>query len=77
MNTLVVEGHRASTNWGISRTGIHGTHFTVEARRWLHVVSRRILPSSNVTDVTYVRALVLAYILSGVRVNVGLHILEE
>ncbi|MCD7459302.1 hypothetical protein HAX54_040581 [Datura stramonium] len=43
--------------------GIKSTHFTVEARKWLNLVSRRIRSSSNVSDVTYHQTLVVACIL--------------
>ncbi|MCD7464415.1 hypothetical protein HAX54_052700, partial [Datura stramonium] len=60
--TLVVEEQRASINWGITRKVIQSTHFTVEARRWLNLVSQTICSSSNVTNVTYSRALVVELI---------------
>ncbi|MCD7454156.1 hypothetical protein HAX54_023696, partial [Datura stramonium] len=42
VDTLVVEEQSASTNWGITQTDIRCTHFMVEARRWLNLMSRRI-----------------------------------
>lgn len=35
------------------------------AKRWLHLVSRRIRPSGNHTDVTFPRALVVACAIKG------------
>lgn len=49
----------------------------MEARRCLNLASRRIHSSSNVIDVTYPCALVVDYVLSGVKMNVGAQILEE
>ncbi|MCD9638981.1 hypothetical protein HAX54_023216 [Datura stramonium] len=50
MVSLVVEERKASSHWGITHTGIRGTHFQIETRRWPNIVSQRSLPSTNVTD---------------------------
>ncbi|XP_060206148.1 uncharacterized protein LOC132633603 [Lycium barbarum] len=74
---LVRESKRNKTTWAVSRLAIESRHFTPKARRWLNFVARRVRLSSNTTDVTYPRALMVDCIIDGVPVTVGMQVIEE
>lgn len=51
--------------------GITNLYFFTDARRWLTLVARKIPLSGNIIVVTSPQALVVAYILMVIRLNVG------
>uniref|UniRef100_M1DPM1 Putative plant transposon protein domain-containing protein n=1 Tax=Solanum tuberosum TaxID=4113 RepID=M1DPM1_SOLTU len=57
--------------------GISSTDWSPDAKRWLHLVRRRIRPSSNRIDVTFPRALVVACTIQGIELNMGEQIISE
>ncbi|KAM3270108.1 hypothetical protein P3S67_030014 [Capsicum chacoense] len=75
-DTLIAKADWGKVYW-TRKEGIHSTHFSAEARMWLHLATRRIRPSRNTTDVTYARALVVACAIQGIRLNVGAQIVSE
>ncbi|KAH0719091.1 hypothetical protein KY285_015122 [Solanum tuberosum] len=58
-DTLVEPARRDGVYWPTTE-GIPSTDWSPDAKRWLHLVTRRILPSSNRTDVRFPGALVVA-----------------
>uniref|UniRef100_M1DM57 Putative plant transposon protein domain-containing protein n=1 Tax=Solanum tuberosum TaxID=4113 RepID=M1DM57_SOLTU len=50
---------------------------TCRDQRWLHLVTKRIRPSGNRTDVTFPHALVVACTIQGIQLNVGAQIISE
>ncbi|WMV30758.1 hypothetical protein MTR67_024143 [Solanum verrucosum] len=44
---------------------------------WLHLVTRRIRPSGNRTDVTFPRALVVACAIQGIQLSVGAQVISD
>ncbi|KAH0635756.1 hypothetical protein KY289_035671 [Solanum tuberosum] len=53
-------------------------HFkSPDAKRWLHLVTKRIRPLGNHTDVTFPRTLVVACAIQGIRLNVSAQIISE
>lgn len=48
-----------------------------DAKRWIHLVSRRLRPSGNHTYVIFPRALVLAYAIHVISLNIGVQIISE
>ncbi|KAH0685824.1 hypothetical protein KY284_016377 [Solanum tuberosum] len=61
----------------VTAEGITSTDWSPDAKRWLHLVTRRIRPSGNRTDVTFPRALVVACTIHVIQLNVGAQIFLE
>lgn len=59
------------------RKGLKSIDFTTEANMWMYIICSRISPCGNVSDVPYVRALMIACIFYGILVNVGYYIIQE
>uniref|UniRef100_M1DE26 Putative plant transposon protein domain-containing protein n=1 Tax=Solanum tuberosum TaxID=4113 RepID=M1DE26_SOLTU len=75
-DTLVEPTHRDQVYWATAE-GITSTDWSPDAKRWLHLVTRRIRPSGNRTDVTFPRALVVACAIQGIQLNMGAQIISE
>ncbi|KAH0722402.1 hypothetical protein KY289_005446 [Solanum tuberosum] len=75
-DTQVEHEHRDQVYWATPE-GIASTDWSPDAKRWLHLVTRRIRPSGNHTDVTFPRALVVACAIHGIELNVGAHTISE
>uniref|UniRef100_M1DN20 Putative plant transposon protein domain-containing protein n=1 Tax=Solanum tuberosum TaxID=4113 RepID=M1DN20_SOLTU len=58
-NTLIKPVRRDQVYWSTT-DGITSSDWSPDAKRWLHLVTRRIRPSGNRTDVTFPLALVVA-----------------
>ncbi|KAH0687963.1 hypothetical protein KY290_016988 [Solanum tuberosum] len=57
--------------------GLTSTDWSPDAKMCLHLVTRRIRLSDNRTDVTFSRALVVAYVIQGIELNVGEHVISD
>lgn len=75
-DTLIVEEFRDQVYWP-NTEGITITYFTVDARRWLNLVSHRIRLSDNLIDVIYPPTLVVACTIQGIQLNLGAQIVSE
>uniref|UniRef100_M1DPX3 Putative plant transposon protein domain-containing protein n=1 Tax=Solanum tuberosum TaxID=4113 RepID=M1DPX3_SOLTU len=75
-DTLIDPSKRDQVYWATSE-GITSTNLSPDAKRWLHLVTKRIRPSGNRTDVTFSRALVVACAIQGIELNVGAQIISE
>ncbi|KAH0722522.1 hypothetical protein KY290_005171 [Solanum tuberosum] len=75
-DTLVEPARRDKVYWPTVEV-ITSAEWSPDANRWLHLVTRRIRPSGNRTDVTFSRALVVACTVQGIELNVGVHIISE
>lgn len=75
-DTLFKEEFRGQVYWPTTE-GITRLYFSIDDRRWLTLVARRIHPSGNFTYVTYPRALVVAYAIKGIRMKVWAQIQSE
>ncbi|KAH0778465.1 hypothetical protein KY290_004892 [Solanum tuberosum] len=64
-DTLMEPTRRDKVYWDTSE-GITSAEWSPDAKRWLHLVSRRICPSGNRTGVTFPRALVVACAIRGI-----------
>uniref|UniRef100_M1DMY5 Putative plant transposon protein domain-containing protein n=1 Tax=Solanum tuberosum TaxID=4113 RepID=M1DMY5_SOLTU len=64
-DTLVEPTRWDQVHWATAE-GITSTNWSPDAKRWLHLVTRRIRPSDNLTDVTFPLALVVACAIQGV-----------
>ncbi|KAH0698639.1 hypothetical protein KY284_012854 [Solanum tuberosum] len=58
-DALVEHAHRDQVYWATVE-GITSTYWSPDAKRWLHLVTRRIRPSGNHTNVTFPWVLVVA-----------------
>ncbi|KAH0698648.1 hypothetical protein KY284_012863 [Solanum tuberosum] len=56
--------------------GNTSTDWSPDAKRWLQLVTRRIWPSGNHTDVTFPRVLVVACAIQGIQLSVGAQIIS-
>uniref|UniRef100_M1DYZ1 Putative plant transposon protein domain-containing protein n=1 Tax=Solanum tuberosum TaxID=4113 RepID=M1DYZ1_SOLTU len=72
-----VESTRWDQVYWATAEGITRTDWSPDAKRWLHLVTRRICPSGNRTDVTFSWALVVAYAIHGIQQNMGAQIISE
>ena len=57
MDTLVEPTHGDNVHWDTTE-GITITEWSLDAKRWLHLVTRRIRSSSNCINVTFPRTMV-------------------
>uniref|UniRef100_M1DSN3 Putative plant transposon protein domain-containing protein n=1 Tax=Solanum tuberosum TaxID=4113 RepID=M1DSN3_SOLTU len=57
--------------------GITSTDWSPDAKRWLYLVTKRIRPSGNRTDVTFPWALVVACAIQGIQLNMGEQVILE
>jgi len=69
-DTLVEPARRDQVYWDTAE-GITSTDWSPDAKRWLDLVTRRIHPSGNRTDVTFPWLLVVACAIYGNELNVG------
>ncbi|KAH0685721.1 hypothetical protein KY290_017249 [Solanum tuberosum] len=69
-DTLVEPTRQDQVYWATVE-GITITDWSPNSKRWLHLVTRRIRPSSNCIDVTFPRALVVACAIQGIPLNEG------
>uniref|UniRef100_M1DJU1 Putative plant transposon protein domain-containing protein n=1 Tax=Solanum tuberosum TaxID=4113 RepID=M1DJU1_SOLTU len=76
MDTLIEPARWDQVYWPTAE-GITSAGWSPDAKRWLHLVTRRIPPSGNRTDVTFPRALVVACAVQGIELNVGMQIISE
>lgn len=68
---FVLDGQEGNLKWtSIKET--KNTLFLVGARRWLHLASQRIYTLENVTNMNFHLAMVVAYALSGIYINIGI-----
>uniref|UniRef100_M1DES4 Putative plant transposon protein domain-containing protein n=1 Tax=Solanum tuberosum TaxID=4113 RepID=M1DES4_SOLTU len=75
-DTLVEPAHRDQIYWATAE-GSTSTDWSPDTKRWLHLVTRRIRPSGNRTNVTFPLALVATYAIQGIQINVGAQIISE
>uniref|UniRef100_M1DXI4 Putative plant transposon protein domain-containing protein n=1 Tax=Solanum tuberosum TaxID=4113 RepID=M1DXI4_SOLTU len=75
-DTLVEPTRRDRVYWATAE-GIISTDWLPDAKRWIHLVTRRIRPSGNRTDVNFPRVLVVACAIQGIEPNVGAQIISE
>uniref|UniRef100_M1DGX5 Putative plant transposon protein domain-containing protein n=1 Tax=Solanum tuberosum TaxID=4113 RepID=M1DGX5_SOLTU len=59
MDTLIEPARWDQVYWATVE-GITSSDWSPDAKRWLHLETRRIRPSDNRTDVTFPRAMVVA-----------------
>uniref|UniRef100_M1DFG3 Putative plant transposon protein domain-containing protein n=1 Tax=Solanum tuberosum TaxID=4113 RepID=M1DFG3_SOLTU len=67
-DTLVQPTRWDQVYWAITE-GITSTDWSPDAKRWLHLVIKRIHPSGNFTDVTFTWNLVVACAIQGIQLN--------
>uniref|UniRef100_M1DL21 Putative plant transposon protein domain-containing protein n=1 Tax=Solanum tuberosum TaxID=4113 RepID=M1DL21_SOLTU len=75
-DTPVEPAYRDRVYWPTAE-GITSVDWSLDDKRWLYLVTRRIHLSSNRIDVTFPRALVVAWAVQGIELNVGEHIISE
>uniref|UniRef100_M1DP76 Putative plant transposon protein domain-containing protein n=1 Tax=Solanum tuberosum TaxID=4113 RepID=M1DP76_SOLTU len=73
---LIEHAHRYQVYWATVE-GLTSIDWAPDAKRWLHLVTRRILSSGKHTDVTFPRALVVECAIKGIELNVGAHIISK
>uniref|UniRef100_M1DAW6 Putative plant transposon protein domain-containing protein n=1 Tax=Solanum tuberosum TaxID=4113 RepID=M1DAW6_SOLTU len=75
-DTLVEPVRWDRVYWSIAE-GITSANWSPDAKRWLHLVTKRIFPSGNCTDVTFPRDLVVACAVQGIELNVRAQIISK
>ncbi|KAH0685668.1 hypothetical protein KY290_017188 [Solanum tuberosum] len=75
-HTLIELAHRDRLYWATTE-GITCANRSPDAKRWLHLVSRRIRPTDNRTDVNFPHALVVVCTIQGIGLNVGSKIISK
>ncbi|KAH0689237.1 hypothetical protein KY289_016595 [Solanum tuberosum] len=75
-DTLVEAACRDRVYWATTE-GITSTHWSPDAKRWMHLVSKKIRPLGNRIDVTFPQVLVVACAMQGIKLNVGALIISE
>uniref|UniRef100_M1D8X6 Putative plant transposon protein domain-containing protein n=1 Tax=Solanum tuberosum TaxID=4113 RepID=M1D8X6_SOLTU len=68
--TLVEPARWDQVYWATAE-GITSTDWSSDAKRWLHLVTRRIHSSGNCTDMTFPQDLVVVCTIQGIELNVG------
>uniref|UniRef100_M1AVL5 Putative plant transposon protein domain-containing protein n=1 Tax=Solanum tuberosum TaxID=4113 RepID=M1AVL5_SOLTU len=75
-DTLIEPTRRDQVYWA-NAEGITSMNWSPDAKRWLHLVTRRIRLSGNCTDVTFHQALVVACAIQGIELNMGAYVIFE
>lgn len=60
--------------WANKRKGLKFVDFTAEVKIWLYIICNGVSSYGNVSDVSYVRCMMIACILDGIHVNVNYYI---
>lgn len=77
LRDIVIKPARRDQVYWATIEGKISTNLSPYAKRWLHLVTRRILQSSNHIEVTFPRALVLVCVIHSIELNMGAEILLE
>lgn len=73
----IVDHTRGDQVYWATTEGLTSAYCSTDAKRGLHLVSRRIHLSSKRMNVTYPRAIVVACIIQGIKLNVAAQIISK